>query len=161
MILPGISGSFILVLIGAYQPVMGAIKGLSEGISSKSWDLMIEPLTIIAVVGTGCLVGLFSFSRLLSWLFKNYVNVTLAVLTGFMFGSLNKIWPWKHAISTRINSKGEEVPVQFSNMLPNEYADFFQVDHQLLSAITLAVIGFLAVFALEFIGNKVKSSNDK
>lgn len=160
MILPGISGSFILVLLGAYQPVMGSIKGLTEGLKSKDFELISEPLTIIAVVGTGCIVGLLTFSRVLSWLFKNHEKITLATLTGFMVGSLNKIWPWKQAISTRINSHGEEVPIQFQNLTPSDYSLQFGVDSNWISALTFAVIGFAVVFLMEFIGEKLKKNND-
>ena len=72
MILPGISGSFILVLLGAYQPIMGAIKSLTEVIKEKDWTALSEPVIIISVVGAGCIIGLLTFSRVLSWLFKNH-----------------------------------------------------------------------------------------
>ena len=81
MILPGISGSFILLLLGAYEFVITAIKDFN--------------LSVIAVFGLGCVTGLMTFSHLLSWLLANFHRQTLAVLTGFMVGSLGKIWPWK------------------------------------------------------------------
>lgn len=160
MILPGISGSFILVLLGAYQPIMGAIKGVTEALKLKDYSLLTEPATIIAVVGIGCIVGLLSFSRILSWLFKNHEKITLAVLTGFMIGSLNKIWPWKQAISTRVNSHGEIVPIQFKNMLPGDYSIHFNTESATATAIGFAVIGFAIVFLLEFFGNKLKEKSD-
>ena len=96
MILPGISGSFILVLLGAYKPVLNAVNN--------------RDVTSIIIFMVGAVVGLLSFSKILKWLFANYKNYTLAVLTGFIIGSLNKIWPWKETISWRTNSKGIEVP---------------------------------------------------
>lgn len=160
MILPGISGSFILVLLGAYQPIMGAIKGVTEGLKVKDFSLLTEPLLIIAVVGAGCIVGLLTFSRVLSWLFKKHEYITLATLTGFMVGSLNKIWPWKKAISTRINSHGEVVPIQFKNMSPSDYSQHFSTDNAMTQAILFGIVGFAIVFLLEFFGNKLKAAND-
>ena len=86
MILPGISGSFILVIIGAYSPVLEALNTLE--ISKQLFS-----------IGAGAVVGLLSFSKLLKWLFEKYHRLTLAVITGFMIGSLNKIWPWKDSIN--------------------------------------------------------------
>ncbi|MGB0887605.1 MAG: DUF368 domain-containing protein, partial [Vicingaceae bacterium] len=123
MILPGISGSFILLLLGSYELVLTSIKDLK--------------LTIIAVFGAGCIVGLLSFSKLLSWMFKKYHDLTIAILTGFLIGSLNKIWPWKETISTRINSHGETVPFIQNNVLPANFSG----DNQLLFAIAMAAIG--------------------
>src|SRR5690606_14173729 len=92
MILPGISGSFILLLLGSYQTVMKAIDD--------------KDFMILGILAVGCLVGLLLFSRLLSWLFKHKKDLTLAVLTGFLLGSLNKVWPWKEAVKS-VTVKGE------------------------------------------------------
>ena len=81
MILPGISGSFILVLLGSYKTILDSVRD--------------KDIIIIATVGIGAIFGLLSFARLLKWMFNNYKNLTLAVLTGFILGSLPKIWPWK------------------------------------------------------------------
>jgi putative membrane protein len=160
MILPGISGSFILVLLGAYQPIMGAIKSTTGALKLKDMAAISEPVVIISVVAAGCIIGLLTFSRVLSWLFKNHETITLATLTGFMLGSLNKIWPWKKAISTRINSHGEEVPIQFENMLPSEYSLHYNFDSAWLYAVTFAAIGFSVVYLLEFFGNKLEKNNE-
>jgi len=88
MILPGISGAFILVLLGAYETITKAVHDFD--------------LKKVAVVGLGAITGLLLFSKILKWLFKHYKNLTLAVLTGFIAGSLNKIWPWKHVLETKI-----------------------------------------------------------
>lgn len=91
LILPGISGSFILLLLGMYSIVIPAVK------SVLSFEDLSE-LTLVLVFAAGCLVGLVSFARILSWTFKNYNNQTLAVLSGIMLGSLNKIWPWRNPL---------------------------------------------------------------
>lgn len=136
MILPGISGSFILLLLGSYQFILSAIK-----------DLKLE---VIALFGIGCITGLLSFSKLLSWLFKKYHDLTIAILTGFLVGSLNKIWPWKETISTRINSHGETVPFIQKNVLPEQ----FDGDHQLLYVIAAAVVGLILIVGLEKLADK-------
>jgi putative membrane protein len=136
MILPGISGSFILLLLGSYELVLTSIKDLK--------------LTIIAVFASGCIVGLLSFSKLLSWMFKKYHDLTIAILTGFLIGSLNKIWPWKETISTRINSHGETVPFIQNNVFPSDFSG----DNQLIFAIIMALIGLGLILLLERVASK-------
>lgn len=131
MILPGISGSFILVLLGAYKPVLNALNT--------------KDIFSIAVFMTGAVLGLLTFSRLLKWLFSRYKNYTLAILIGFIIGSLNKIWPWKETISWRTNSKGVEVPFNTTSVSPMS----FDGDSQLLMAALLAIIGFALILLLE------------
>lgn len=131
MILPGISGAFILVLLGAYKPILSAVSD--------------KDLKTIAVVGLGAIVGLLSFSKILKWLFNHYKDYTLAVLTGFIIGSLNKIWPWKETITWRTNSHGEQVPFNQQSVLPSN----FDGDAQLLFAILLAFIGFALILGME------------
>ena len=135
MILPGISGSFILVLLGAYKPVLDAIH-------NKNFKLL-------AILGAGAVVGLLSFSKLLKWLFEHYKNSTLAVLTGFILGSLNKIWPWKQTLTWRVNSHGIEVPFNEQSVSPFS----FEGDSQLLAAIGLALTGFMVIILLEVLAN--------
>ena len=131
MILPGISGSFILVLLGAYKPVLNALNT--------------RDLFSIIVFMFGAVVGLLTFSRILKWLFFTYKNYTLATLTGFIIGSLNKIWPWQEIISWRTNSKGVEVPFNTTSVSPFS----FEGDSQLMMAILLAIIGFGLILLLE------------
>jgi putative membrane protein len=138
MILPGISGSFILVIIGAYSPVL-------EALNSRN-------LKMILIFGAGAVVGLLSFSKLLKWLFEKYHRLTLAVITGFMIGSLNKIWPWKIALTFRTNSKGVQVPLNEESISPFN----FDGDPQLLQAIVLMVFGVLIILILEKISAKKK-----
>lgn len=139
MILPGISGAFILLLLGSYHAVLGAIKGFEVG-------------TLI-MFALGCITGLLSISKLLAWAFKHYHNIMISVLTGFLIGSLNKIWPWKETISTRINSHGEEVPFIQSNILPASYQESLG-DNQLMGVIGMALLGMIIVLGLEFLGKK-------
>ena len=136
MILPGISGSFILVIIGAYAPVL-------EAINSRN-------LKTILIFGAGAVVGLLSFSKLLKWLFEKYHRLTLAVITGFMIGSLNKIWPWKIALTFRTNSKGVKVPLNEESISPFN----FDGEPQLLQAVGLMVFGILIILILEKISIK-------
>jgi putative membrane protein len=131
MILPGISGAFILVLIGAYKPVLEALNNRN--------------FTTIAIFGTGALVGLLSFSRVLKWLFTHHKNITLAGLTGFIIGSLNKIWPWKETLTWRTNSHGIKVPFNQKSISPFS----FEGDNQLLFVTLLVVIGFGLILLLE------------
>ena len=131
MILPGISGSFILVLLGAYKPVLNAVNN--------------RDVTSVIIFMVGAVVGLLSFSKILKWLFANYKNYTLAVLTGFIIGSLNKIWPWKETISLRTNSKGIEVP--FNQISKSPFS--FEGDAQLMFAVLLAFFGFALILVLE------------
>lgn len=140
MILPGISGSFILLLLGLYATVLGAVKSLD--------------LAVLAVFATGCLVGLLSFARLLSWMLSHWRDLTLAFLTGLMLGSLNKVWPWKETISWRIDSKGEQVPLLERNLLPSQFAEISGYDSQLLLAIFLAFAGVFIVLALEWLARR-------
>lgn len=131
MILPGISGSYILLLMGVYPVVMTAITH--------------RDFTIISAIGIGVILGLLLFSRLLKWLFKKYKNQMLVLLTGLMLGSLNKVWPWKTTISTYLNSHGETKPLLEQSISPFS----FNGDPQLIMSIVLAIIGFLLIIGME------------
>lgn len=134
MILPGISGAFILVILGAY-------KSLSDALH----DFDIKKIAVFAV---GAVVGLLTFSRVLKWLFRKYRNLTLALLTGFIIGSLNKVWPWKKVLTYRTDSKGMEVPLLEESISPLN----FEGDPQILLAIVLMFLGFFTIFTLERFG---------
>lgn len=131
MILPGISGSFILVLLGKYFFIMDAVKTLD--------------VVVIAVFGAGTCVGITSFSRILSYALAHFRNITLAVLTGFMLGSLNKVWPWKEVVETFVDSHGEVKPLIETNILPNAHVP---------EAVVLMVVGFFLVYFLEKLSAK-------
>jgi putative membrane protein len=145
LILPGISGSFILLLMGMYTVILPEVKNALSTFDPTS-------LVLVAVFALGCLFGLATFARALSWTFKHFKDTTLAILTGFMIGSLNKIWPWRNILSTRIDSGGEEVPFLEKSVLPGQ----FEGETFLVLAILMMVIGFVVVFLFEKIDRKVK-----
>jgi len=128
MILPGISGSFVLVLIGKYQFILEAIKNLD-----------FVPLGVVAL---GCIVGLLSFVKILSWLMNKYPNPTMAVLTGLVLGSVRKIWPWKKTIQAIITLKGEIIPIHEINILPSEW------NGEVFFAIIFLLLGFSSAYLL-------------
>lgn len=135
MILPGISGAFILVLLGSYKTILDAVHERN--------------VVTVITVALGAVFGLLSFARLLKWMFRNYRNITLALLTGFILGSLNKIWPWKQTLETK--TIGEKViVVREANVWPTA----FDGDPQLIWALILAVIGFSLIFILERTASK-------
>ncbi|MBL4586748.1 MAG: DUF368 domain-containing protein [Flavobacteriales bacterium] len=149
MILPGISGSFILLLMGAYATVLGSITGLVDGLKSADIQSITTYGTNIGVFILGCIVGIISFSNFLTWMFKKAYSMTMALLTGFMIGSLNKVWPWKETTEFRINSHGLEVPFLQSNISPFNFEEIAGQPSQLWFAIGLCIAGFLLVFLME------------
>jgi putative membrane protein len=154
MILPGISGAFILLLIGGYTVVIGAINQFLEAVSTFNISSLGNALLKIGVFALGAIAGLKVFSGILNWMFANHKNTTLAVLTGFMIGALNKIWPWKEVVQYRINRHGEEIPFIERSILPGSY----DIDPQVMAAILCMLGGFMIIFLLEFVANK-KSPN--
>lgn len=144
MILPGISGSFILVLLGLYSFVLGAVKSLD--------------LAVLAVFASGCLVGIVSFAGILRWMLLHWRDLTLAFLTGLMLGSLNKIWPWKETLTWQTDRHGEQIPLLQDNVLPWHFAEISGDDPQLLLAIVLAVLGVLLVLGLEWLAGRRQQS---
>ncbi len=131
MILPGISGSFILILLGKYEFIMDAVKSFNMPVL----------LTFIC----GVIIGITSFSRILSFTLHRFHDITIAVLSGFMLGSLNKVWPWKRVIETYTDSHGEIKPLIDTNIMPDQY---------LWQAIILAILGFYIVYFLEKLSTK-------
>jgi putative membrane protein len=150
MILPGISGAFILLLLGAYKSIIGTLTQVSDGISGLNWDLFLNAFLKLCVFGLGAIIGLKVFSGVLNWLFKHHKNSTLAILTGFMIGALNKIWPWKEVLEFRINHSGEQVPFLEKSILPSNY----ESNPLILYAIIFMTLGFLSIFILERIAIK-------
>ena len=135
MILPGISGAFILVLLGSYKTILDAVHE--------------RDVKIVLTVGLGAIFGLLSFAKLLKWMFSHYKNLTLALLTGFILGSLNKIWPWKLVLESK--TIGEKIiPIREQNVSP--FA--FEGDNQLMFAIIAAIIGFSLIFILEKLASR-------
>lgn len=144
LLLPGISGSFILLLMGMYAFIVGSLKNVLT-------DFNTTYLPIVAVFAMGCLLGLATFSRILSWLFKIFPNQTLALLTGFMLGSLNKVWPWKIIVSWRFNSEGEKVPLLEKSVSPFHTGI---ENPQLFLAIILMVLGVSLMFIFDRLESK-------
>lgn len=131
MILPGISGSFILLLMGKYAFIMNAVTELN--------------IVVLAVFAVGCAVGIISFSHVLSWLLKKYYMLTIALLSGFMVGSLLKVWPWK--------VPGAEAGFDFP-ALPGTFAQVTGADPQLFTAVAFMLLGLSIVLVIEFVAAK-------
>lgn len=158
MILPGISGSFILLILGSYQTILGAVKD--------------KDFMTIGVFMVGCVIGLLSFSRVLKWMFTKFHDLTVALLTGFLLGSLNKIWPWKQTVEVYVKHAGEAnekiVPIVEKVVLPGDFASPVieagnvvgqtATDPKLVMAILFCLIGAGVIFGMEFISKKMKKS---
>ncbi|MDK1082126.1 MAG: DUF368 domain-containing protein [Anaerolineae bacterium] len=138
MILPGISGAFILVLLGKYQYVLAAVND--------------RDILTIALVGAGAAFGIVTFARILSWLFKNHRDTTIAVLTGLMIGSMRKIWPWKVTLNTTVDRHGEIVPLDQANILPAAF------DGDVAFGLGWMLLGVLAVLALSRLAGRQEES---
>lgn len=138
MILPGISGSFILLLLGKYKFILASLTQLD--------------FKVMATFTAGCVVGLLAFSRLLSWMFARYHDLTVALLTGFMVGSLNKVWPWKQTLEWRIDRHGERIPLLEENILPTDYPG----DSYMWGAIFLGAVALALIIVLEALGKEDK-----
>ena len=138
MVLPGISGSFILLLLGLYEPVLDAIR---------------EPaLAMLAIFAGGCLVGLVAMARLVSATLARFPSVTLAVLTGFMIGSLTSLWPWKQVVAWRTQSSGDVTPLVYDNLAPWQYTELTGSAHQSGTVLALIGAGMLTIALVEWAG---------
>ena len=135
MILPGISGAFILLLLGKYQYLLTAVGDLD--------------LSVLLLFAVGAVAGILSFSRLLSWLLDRWHDATVAVLMGFMLGSLNKVWPWKETLSTLIDSHGKILPLVERNVSPDRFEQLTGTSSHLFAALLLALAGFGAIYGIE------------
>ena len=143
MILPGISGAFILLLIGKYQYMITALIEFN--------------LPVVIVFMAGCAVGIIGFSRLLTWILDHYHSATVALLAGFMLGSLNKVWPWREVLEYVTNSKGEQVPVFDKSILPWNYMATTGKDPQVFQAILMMALGVFIVVLIEKIAARLKT----
>ncbi|MDX1302092.1 DUF368 domain-containing protein [Photobacterium sp.] len=135
MILPGISGSFILLLLGMYGPILTAAKSLD--------------IATLALFATGCVIGLLTFSHLLSWVLRNYRDIALTFLTGLMIGTLSKIWPWKETLTWRTNSSGTLVPLQQHNLSPFSFEQITGQPALIGYAVFAMLLGITLVWGLE------------
>ena len=134
-ILPGLSGSFLLLVLGLYQTVIAAIKNFE--------------LLTLGYVGLGCVVGLMCFSRILTVLLARFYDVTVALLVGFMLGSLTKIWPWKHTTSYQIKHDGSQIPVVQEPVLPGVYEQLTGGDPEIVLALAALVTGFFVISLMD------------
>ncbi|MCX8489689.1 MAG: DUF368 domain-containing protein, partial [Cyclobacteriaceae bacterium] len=143
--LPGISGAFILLLIGKYEYMINALITFN--------------IPVIVVFVVGCFLGLLGFSRILGWVLIHYRFPTLALLSGFMIGSLNKVWPWKEIIAFRIDHAGKQVPAFDQSIWPGQYLNTTGNDPLLMQAILFAALGIFLVVALEKSAALLKTKN--
>ncbi|WP_447926703.1 MULTISPECIES: DUF368 domain-containing protein [unclassified Vreelandella] len=134
MLLPGVSGSFLLLTMGLYGTIMGAIKSLD--------------MSIIMLFGVGCLVGLMLFSRFLGWLLKRYHAGTMQLLLGFIVGSLPVLWPWRELLSYQQGPEGQMIPLAHRYLLPSEYAALTGASAQVVGVVALMLVGALLVVLL-------------
>jgi len=142
MILPGISGSFILVLLGMYKFILDSVSSFN--------------LAVVGVFMAGAVIGIITFSNILSWFLKKFYNYTIAILAGFMIGSLNKVWPWKNVVETFTDRHGEIKPLIEKSVLPGTFEKISGQESMLGAAILLAILGFVVIFIFEKISNKSK-----
>lgn len=145
MILPGISGAFILLLMGKYTYILGAVSNLNIGV------------LLLFIIGAAA--GIISFSHLLSWLLKNYHNLTVSLLTGFMLGSLNKVWPWKETLQSYTDSHGVEKALLESNVSPRHFSELTQTNPLLGEAILMCLLGFALIYGIEMFARKMQKKS--
>ena len=143
MILPGISGAFILILLGAYKTALNALNKL------KNFEL--EGLVVFLVMAAGGVVGLKAFAKILRWLFTQYINIILAAMTGFLLGSLYRVWPWKKVTSYYTNSDGLAQPLTTTVVLP----ELSNPDAEVL----LAFVAFIAALCLLYFLEKFSTES--
>jgi putative membrane protein len=162
MILPGISGSFILLILGKYQYIMGTITtlvgniGALWGSSEASSTLFWESLAVMAVFGVGAVVGILGFSKFLHWLLARWNKETLIVLAGFIIGSLVKVWPWSNTEAI-VRSQFPEVADLAETAEIARYQSL--IDPQIWSAVIFAIVGFCLVSGIEIIGKFIAKKN--
>lgn len=137
MILPGISGSFILLLLSQYERIMNAVKSLE--------------LSTMLLFSTGSALGILSFSRVLGWLLEKHRAITMAMLGGFMAGSLRKVWPYKNVLEYKIIN-GKQIDIKTENIIPSQF------DSSVLFALLLMVSGIIIVFAIEYISHRIQGA---
>lgn len=140
MLLPGVSGSFLLLTMGLYGTIMGAIRSFDVG--------------IIVLFGMGCVVGLALFSRLLSWLLRRHHTSTMQLLLGFIVGSLPIIWPWRELLRYQMGPEGQMIPLEYRYLLPADYADLTGASAQVVGVVALMLVGALIVVLLNRLADR-------
>lgn len=144
MILPGISGSFILLILGQYEGILLAVTE--------------RDFLKLFVFAAGCAVGILSFSRVVSWLLRKYHSATIGLLSGFMLGSVNELWPWKVVTAWRTSSSGEQKPFLTDNILPGSYLEQVGEQPQILAAVLAFAFGIGLVLFIEWLASKLLNS---
>lgn len=146
MILPGISGSFILLILGQYKYCVNALISVMDAARDLDFGTVIAQCwQTILPIGLGAVVGLLAFTRLLSWLLAHYYTTTVAVLIGFMIGSLRRIWPYKNYLEYGVDRHGEPIPLKWENSLPATF------DGTVILAIVLCLVGFVILSIIDHI----------
>lgn len=143
MVLPGVSGSYVLLLMGNYQLIMlEIVPGVLRGDVGK--------IGLLVPIGLGAVIGLLAFAKLLRWIFREFHNVAVSLLTGFVAGSLVVIWPWKDAVLEvfRVGGKEKEKVTGYNWYLPD------MTDGSTWAIIGLIVLGAVIVFGIEWAGSK-------
>ncbi|WP_409228766.1 DUF368 domain-containing protein [Halomonas sp. PAR8] len=140
MILPGVSGSFLLLTMGLYGTVMDGIRGFDLG--------------LIGLFGMGCAVGLFAFSRLLSWLLDHHHTATLQLLVGFIVGSLPLLWPWRELVRYQLGPEGQMIPLDYRYLTPGDYGLLTGDAPQLVAVVALMLAGAFVVLLLDHSGRR-------
>ena len=135
MILPGISGSFILLMLGMYAPILAAAKSID--------------IVTLGTFAAGCAIGILTFSHVLTWVLKHYRDITLTFLTGLMIGTLGKVWPWKETLTWRTNSSGLEVPLLERNLSPFSFEQVTGQPALLAYAIVAMLAAIILILVLE------------
>ncbi len=144
MILPGISGSFVLLILGQYERILQAV--------------MDKDFFTLALFASGCLVGILSFSRVVAFLLRRFHAATIGLLSGFMLGSVNELWPWKLVTSWRTSSSGKQVPFLTENILPGEYLTQVGLAPQLGWAIGAFFFGIGLVLFIAWLASKLQQA---
>ncbi|UYG02686.1 DUF368 domain-containing protein [Halomonas sp. LR3S48] len=156
LLLPGVSGSFLLLTMGLYGTVMQGIR---------SFDL-----ALLSTFAVGCLIGLFGFSRLLSWLLRHYHTATLQLLVGFIVGSLPVLWPWRELVRYQLGPEGQVIPLDYRYLMPGDYANLTGEPGLLVPVVVAMLVGAALVLALSHhsggsapgkAGNGSHTSSDK
>lgn len=134
MLLPGISGSFLLLSLGLYQPVIEALKTLN--------------MPVIASFAAGALVGILAFSQVLNWLLKNFKTATFAFLLGFILASLKNLWPWQQLVKYKVTNTGQMLPLETQVLLPADYSYLNQLPSYSLSISLIILASFISIILI-------------
>lgn len=152
LLLPGLSGSFVLLLLGMYAVVIPALRDTLSGETSQ--------FSVVIFFALGCIVGVFTLSRVLHWGYVRFRDQVLAILTGFMLGSLNKIWPWQEVIQTTFDKKGREIVTYSKSVSPQTFSELtqnpvFGNDPAMLSSVIIMCMTFIVVISITLVSKKI------